>query len=180
MIPSPLNVPCSQVVPDWGQKWLQARLTSFYDGQGQRLKVSGYIFDNFDPILSDTSNLSRPYIYQLNEVSHLLIRWGQNHTFWGGPHKFLASDSCTSVEWWIVWIRTKWQWQRDKKGSCQIPNNEILSPWKSVLSCLVNSSLVSEFSMRRSASGHFCFIRPSISLSQDFPPWPMLKLAIWK
>ena len=91
-----------------------------------------------------------------------------------------TSDSCTSVEWWIVWIRTKWQWQRDKKGSCQIPNNEILSPWKSVLSCLVNSSLVSEFSMRRSASGHFCFISPSISLSQDFPPWPMLKLAIWK
>ena len=116
----------------------------------------------------------------INWMSHLLNGWGQNHTFWGGPHKFLASDSCTSVEWWIVWIRTKWQWQRDKKGSCQIPNNEILSPWKSVLSCLVNSSLVSEFSMRRSASGHFCFIRPSISLSQDFPPWPMLKFAIWK
>ena len=34
--------------------------------------------------------------------------------------------------------------------------------------------------MRRSASGHFCFISPSISLSQDFPPWPMLNGSVLK
>ena len=34
--------------------------------------------------------------------------------------------------------------------------------------------------MRRSTSGHFCFINPSISFIQDFPPWPMLNSSTTK
>ena len=94
---------------------------------------------------------------------------------WVGPSLLLSSfEHMNEVR--IVWIRTQWH----IANSCQSSKKEILSPFKPALTVLRNSSLVSEFSKRRSASGHFCFISPSISFSQAFPPWMMLNGSILK